>query len=59
MEQVRIFIVEVDPMMTSISKRSTEKMAPFKVLGINNNKNDARLNSTVYVKSSLALLLHY
>lgn len=41
MEPIRVFIVEDDPMVASINKRFTEKMVPFKVIGISNNENDA------------------
>ena len=55
MEPVRVFIVEDDPMVASINKRFTEKMAPFIVVGMSNNENDS-LQLIKETKPDLVLL---
>ena len=55
MEPIRVFIVEDDPMVASINKRFTEKMAPFIVVGISNNENDS-LQQIIESQPDLVLL---
>jgi len=55
LKEIRVFIVEDDPMVASINKRFTEKMVPFKVVGISNNENDS-LQQIIETKPDLVLL---
>lgn len=55
MDPIRVFIVEDDPMVASINKRFTEKIAPFIVVGISNNENDS-LRQIIETKPDLVLL---
>lgn len=41
MKQITVFIVEDDPMVVSINKRFTEKVAPFKVIGTSSSQDNA------------------
>lgn len=41
MESIRVFIVEDDPMVASINKRFTEKVAPFQVIRTSTTEEDA------------------
>lgn len=55
MEVIKVFIVEDDPMVASINKQFTEKVAPFKVVGTSNSENDA-LAKIKELKPDLILL---
>ena len=55
MEPIKVFIVEDDPMVARINKRFTEKMEPFKVVGVTNNESDALLQ-IIETKPDLVLL---
>jgi two-component system response regulator DctR len=41
MKLIRVFIVEDDPMVASINRQFTEKVRPFKVIGISNSEADS------------------
>jgi response regulator of citrate/malate metabolism len=43
LKQITVFIVEDDPMVASINKRFTEKVASFKVIGTSTSQDDALL----------------
>ncbi len=55
MELIKVFIVEDDPMVSSINKQFTEKVAGFKVVGISTSETDA-LEKIKELKPDLILL---
>ncbi len=55
MDFIKVFIVEDDPMVASINKRFTEKIAPFKVIGTSTTEDDA-LQKINELKPDLVLL---
>ncbi|MGI6449841.1 MAG: response regulator [Desulfitobacteriia bacterium] len=55
MELIRVFIIEDDPMVASINKQFTEKVAPFKVVGTSNSEAES-LHKILELKPDLILL---
>ncbi|HHV65195.1 MAG TPA: response regulator [Peptococcaceae bacterium] len=55
MDLIRVFIIEDDPMVASINKQFTEKVAPFKVVGTSNCEAEA-FQRILELKPDLILL---
>jgi len=55
MEEVKVFIVEDDPMVALINKRFVEKLPPFKVVGVASTEEEA-LKTIHTMKPDLVLL---
>jgi two-component system response regulator DctR len=55
MKNIKVYIVEDDPMVADINKRMTEKVAPFKVIGIGADQ-DSAFKQISKLKPDLVLL---